>query len=514
MRLQGFHATSGRCAWWSSCFFTWVSSLGWCCVLISGRCACWDWCVVLRFLRGLFFPCSSLQLCFPEFVSPKVLQTFLCRCFWKNWFPPVSLLIFSSQFASGLSTAIWLLLSDWSASCTRAFAWVSCFAFYGFFEAFLLRRFSATVFFRGCLSRRFSKRFGADVFSKIFRPQVSLPIYSSKISFPKFPCKCFFFSLFFCQKFFANGFFEAIFPVICLQIFSCFFFPGFLCSCLLQIAAGVSLQMFDSNIFSPGFFLPLIFSEFSVQMFFSKIFFVHKFLCQYIHRRFRSRSFLANVFFFPFFLSRSFSAAVCCKLLPEFLCRCLLAIFFPPVFFPSDFWLIFFRAVFLLVFLQRFFLRKFICMCCFFAYVFCSDVFSGRLLASVFSENVFSTPFCANIFFADVSFQDFFPHTLLFHILFPEYFQGSRFLAQALFFHTSFPDYLWEQQVSCTCFLCCFFQRFSAPVVFEECSPEFLLHCNFFLQKVLCNCFIPVAADVLCKCLISIVFLREFLFST
>ena len=273
------------------------------------------------------------------------------------------------------------------------------------------------------------------------------------------------------------------------------------------------MRMFDSNIFSPGFFLPWIFGEFSVQMFFRR-FFVHKFLCQYIHRRFRSRSFLANVFCFPFFLSRNFSAAVCCKLLPEFLCRCLPAIFFPPVFFPSDLWLIFFRAVFLLVFLQRFFLRKFICMCCFFAYVFCSDVFSGRLLASVFSENLFSTPFCANIFFADVPFQFFFPHTLLFHILLPEYFQGSRFLAHALFFHTPFPDYLCEQQVSCTCFLCCFFQRFSAPVVFEECSPEFLLHCNFFLQKVLCNCFIPVAADVLCKCLISIVFLREFLFST
>ena len=182
-------------------------------------------------------------------------------------------------------------------------------------------------------------------------------------------------------------------------------------------------------------------------------------------------------------MSRSFSAAVCCKLLPEFLCRCLLAIFFPPVFFPSDLRLIFFRAVFLLVFLQQFFLRKFICMCCFFAYVFCSDVFSGRLLASVFSENLLSTPFCANIFFADVSFQDFFPHTLLFHIPFPEYFQGSRFLAHALFFHTPFPDYLCEQQVSCTCFLCCFFQRFSAPVVFEECSPEFLLHCNFFLRS-------------------------------
>ena len=120
-------------------------------------------------------------------------------------------------------------------------------------------------------------------------------------------------------------------------------------------------------------------------------------------------------------------------------------------------------------------------MSCFFAYVFCSDVFSGRLLASVFSENLLSTPFCANIFFADVSFQDFFPHTLLFHIPFPEYFQGSRFLAHAFFFHTPFPDYLCEQQVSCTCFLCCFFQRFSAPVVFEECSPEFLLHCNFFL---------------------------------
>ena len=208
---------SGLCACWDSCLcrgfmlrpavapggarvFAWVSSLGWCCVLIPGRCACWDWCVVLRLLRGLFFPCSSLQLCFPEFVSPKVLQTFLCRCFWKNWFPPVSLLIFSSQFVSGLSTAIWLLLSDRSACCTRAFAWVSCFAFYGFFEAFLLRRFSATVFFRGCLSRRFSKRFGADVFSKIFRPQVSLPISSSKISFPKFPCKCFFFPLFFLSR--------------------------------------------------------------------------------------------------------------------------------------------------------------------------------------------------------------------------------------------------------------------------------------------------------------------------
>ena len=79
---------------------------------------------------------------------------------------------------------------DRSACCTRAFAWVSCFAFYGFFEAFLLRRFSATVFFRGCLSRRFCKRFGADVFSKIFPPQVSLPIYLSKLLFPKFPCKC------------------------------------------------------------------------------------------------------------------------------------------------------------------------------------------------------------------------------------------------------------------------------------------------------------------------------------
>ena len=227
-----------------ACVFTWVSSLGWCCVLIPGRCACWDWCVVLRLLRGLFFPCSSLQLCFPEFVSPKVLQTFLCRCFWKNWFPPVSLLIFSSQFVSGLSTAIWLLLSDRSACCTRAFAWVSCFAFYGFFEAFLLRRFSATVFFRGCLSRRFSKRFGADVFSKIFRPQVSLPIYSSKISFPKFPCKCYFFPFFLVQKFFANGFFEAIFPVICLQIFSWFFFsrislPLFAANCCRSFFADV-----------------------------------------------------------------------------------------------------------------------------------------------------------------------------------------------------------------------------------------------------------------------------------
>ena len=137
---------SGLCACWDSCVcrgfmlrpavapggarvFTWVSSLGWCCVLIPGRCACWDWCVVLRLLRGLFFPCSSLQLCFPEFVSPKVVQTFLCRCFWKNWFPPVSLLIFSSQFVSGLSTAIWLLLSDRSACCTRAFAWFHALLF-------------------------------------------------------------------------------------------------------------------------------------------------------------------------------------------------------------------------------------------------------------------------------------------------------------------------------------------------------------------------------------------------
>ena len=344
---------SGLCTCWDSCVcrgfmlrpafapggarvFTWVSSLGWCCVLIPGRCACWDWCVVLRLLRGLFFPCSSLQLCFPEFVSPKVLQTFLCRCFWKNWFPPVSLLIFSSQFVSGLSTAIWLLLSDRSACCTRAFAWVSCFAFYGFFEAFLLRRFSATVFFRGCLSRRFSKRFGADVFSKIFRPQVSLPISSSKISFPKFPCKCFFFPFFFCPEVLCEWLLRSHFSGNLSPNIFLFFFPGFLCSCLLQIAAGVSLRMFDSNIFYPGFFLPLIFGEFSVQMFFRR-FFVHKFLCQYIHRRFRSRSFLANAFFSPFFcpeVSLQLFAANCCR---SFFADVCLQSFFLRFFFPVTF---------------------------------------------------------------------------------------------------------------------------------------------------------------------------------
>ena len=229
---------SGLCACWDSCVcrgfmlrpavapggarvFTWVSSLGWCCVLIPGRCACWDWCVVLRLLRGLFFPCSSLQLCFPEFVFPKVLQTFLCRCFWKNWFPPVSLLIFSSQFLAGLSAAIWLLLSDRSACCTRAFAWVSCFAFYGFFEAFLLRRVSPNVSVQMFFRRFFVHKFLCQYIHRRFRSRTFLANV--------------FFFFFFVQKFFANGFFEAIFPVICLQIFSCFFFSR------------ISLQLFAAN---------------------------------------------------------------------------------------------------------------------------------------------------------------------------------------------------------------------------------------------------------------------------
>ena len=230
----------------------------------------------------------------------------------------------------------------------------------GLFVQTFLQTFRCRCFFEDFSSTSFS----ANIFIEDFVPEVSLQM--------------FFFPFFFVQKFFAHGFFEAIFPVICLQIFSCFFFqdfsaavcckllPEFLCGCLIPI------------FFIRGFFLPLIFGEFSVQMFFRR-FFVHKFLCQYIHRRFRSRSFLANVFFFPFFFVQ------------KFLCSCLLQIaagvslqmfacnLFSSGFFPSDLRLIFFRAVFLLVFLQRFFLRKFICMCCFFAYVFCSDVFSGRL---------------------------------------------------------------------------------------------------------------------------------------
>ena len=299
--LQGFHAIVGMVLFFS----------------ISGLCVRWSLCFYMSFIVGMvlflfylaFAPAGTRAFAGVSSILGMVLFSSisgLCvrwsLCFYMSFIVGMVLFLFYLAFAP---------------AGTRAFAGVSCYVrplrlvelvFSHGFHRWDGVVFSSPavapagtgalsyVYFADCFSpvvlcscvfpnlffQRFSKRFSADV--------------SGRIGFHRFLCEYFH---------------RSFLPDFQLQFGFCYL-TGPPAALVRLHGFHALLFTVSSKLFCSGGFLPLFSSgvvcpdvspNVSVQMFFRR-FFVHKFLCQYVHRRFRSRTFLANVFF-SFFLSRS-----------------------------------------------------------------------------------------------------------------------------------------------------------------------------------------------------------------
>ena len=173
--------------------------------------------------------------------------------------------------------------------------------------------------------------------------------------------------------------------------------------------------------------------------------FLHKFLCQYIHRRFLQK-FLCTCFLRRYFFRRLSANTLQIIFLQKVLCRC---------------------------FLRRLFLHKFLCKCflqifllqtfLFFQDFFRSydDVFSRSFPADVFFEDLFSTMFfflTPHPFFSNVFFSGFFSRSFSADVFFEDLFSTSFFAN--IFIEDFFPEVsllIFFAKFPCRCFLRRFF---------------------------------------------------------